>query len=105
MAKKLLPSALMWRGNPEEIDALTRWFTRVDLSNEDEIATVVRELDRVIESEGYGLKYRVENPQYGPFAVVVASEQIEPLLRVFHIATMYVIPIKVTTQRGEDFNA
>ncbi|UTN93054.1 hypothetical protein SEA_MARKY_51 [Streptomyces phage Marky] len=105
MAKKLLGPILGWAGNPEEIDAETRWFLRVEVATEPEQATVVRELEKVIKDEGYGLKYRLEGREYGPFAVVVASSMIEPLLRVFHIATMYVIPIKIVTQRGEDFDA
>lgn len=103
MAKKLLGPILGWAGNPEEIEADTRWFIRAEVATEPETATIVRELNAVIEQEGYGLKYRLEGRDFGPFAVVVASSMIEPLLRVFHIMTQYVIPIKITLQRGEDF--
>lgn len=103
MAKKLLGPILGWAGNPEEVEAETRWFLRVEVATEDEQTTVRRELDRVIETEGYGLKYRLEGRAYGPFAVVVASSLLDPLLRAFHIGTMYVIPIKIELQRGEDF--
>lgn len=103
MAKKQLGPVLGWAGNPEEVEAETRWFLRVEVSTETNQATLVRELESVIQHEGYGLKYRLEGRDFGPFAVVVASSMIEPLLRAFHIGTQYVIPIKIELQRGEDF--
>lgn len=104
MAKKLLGPTLGWAGNPEEVEAETRWFLRVEVPTEGNQATLVRELESVIQREGYGLKYRLEGRDFGPFAVVVASSMIEPLLRAFHIGTHYVIPIKIELQRGEDFS-
>lgn len=103
MSKQEHGPILGWAGNPDEIPAETRWFLRVEVRTQPEQATLVRELEHVIEKEGYGLKYRLEGRDFGPFAVVVASSMIEPLLRAFHIGTMYVIPVKIELQRGDDF--